>query len=114
MTRRSRLKRLEAKDLTHPKAQKHSSFTGDVRRPDADQGFAKAGRVHSVEGTTPPRNIVPVQIASLDSAPSASMRDVTGAKPIPHGHRFERPFQPDLEPLKAHQVEMLVNKKKKR
>ncbi len=114
MTRRSRLKRLEAKDLVHPKGERKSSFNGDVRRKDEDQGFAKAGRVTTVEGTRPPNNVVPVQIASLDAAPNASTRDITGVKPIPKGHRFERPFQPDLEPLKAHQVEMLVNKKKRK
>ena len=114
MTRRSRLKRLQAKDLVHPKGERKSSFNGDVIRKDEDQGFAKAGRVRTVEGTRKPANMVEVQIASLDAAPSASTGDLTGCRPIPKGHRFERPFQPDLEPLKAHQVEMLVNKKKRK
>ena len=69
-------------DLQHPKDLK-SSFNGDKIRSKADQGFMRAGRVTSTESTTPPRNVKPIQIASLDSdAPGASTRDITGVKPF--------------------------------
>ena len=78
-------------DLQHPKDLK-SSFNGDKIRSKADQGFMRANRVTTTEGTTPPRNVRSVDIASLDSAPGASTRDITGIKPIPHGYRFTPAF----------------------
>ena len=98
-------RKLQPSDLKHP-ADKRSPFNGDKRKPDAENGFMKAKRVYSVEGTTPPRNTKGVDIASLDSAPGASTRDITGIKPIPHGHRFEVAFQRDLKPLTDNQKRM--------
>ena len=74
-------KKLNKADLKHP-ADKRSSFNGDKIRPASDNGFMKAKRVYSVEGTTPPRNTKGVDIASIDSAPGASTRDITGVKPF--------------------------------
>ena len=105
-------KKLTKDDLRHPKDQR-SSFNGEKRRPDSEQGFAKAGRVSSVEGTRPPTNIWPVELASLKKPPTASTRDRTGAKPYPKGHAFTPAFQRDLKPLKANQARMLWDKKKK-
>ena len=98
-------KKLTKADLQHPKDLK-SSFNGDKIRSKTDQGFMKAKRVYTVEGTTPSRNIKGVDIASLDSAPGASTRDITGIKPIRHGHRFTPAFQRDLKPLTDNQKRM--------
>ena len=99
-------KKLTKTDLQHPKDLK-SSFNGEKIRPKSDQGFMRAGRVTTTEGKTPPSNTKGVDIASLDSdAPGASTRDVTGCKPIPHGHRFTPAFQRDVKPLTDNQKRM--------
>ena len=98
-------KKLTKDDLRHPK-DKRSSFNGEKRRPDSEQGFAKAGRVSSVEGTRPSSNIKPVEMASLNKPPTASTRDRTGAKPYPKKHAFTPAFQPDLKALTENQKRM--------
>ena len=105
-------KKLTKADLKHPK-DKRSAFNGQKIRPAESQGFVKANRVSSVEGTRPPTNIKPVEMASLNKPPTANTRDRTGAKPYPKGHAFTPAFQPDLKALKANQARMLWDKKKK-
>tara|TARA_R100000951_G_scaffold107002_2_gene102013 strand:+ start:495 stop:830 length:336 start_codon:yes stop_codon:yes gene_type:complete len=95
--------------LTHPKNKK--TWNGSTRRPDSEQGFVKANRVHSVEGTRPPTNVKPVDLPSIDSVSTPRSRDITGCRPVPAGHRFTPAFQRDLT---DQQMQLLTPKQRKK
>ena len=95
--------------LTHPKNKK--TWNGDKRRPDSEQGFVKANRVHSVEGQRPPSNVKPIELPRVGSANKTNSRDVTGRiKPIPANHKYTPAMQRELT---DQQKEMLSPKQRK-
>ena len=101
-------RKLKKEDLQHPKNAR--GWQGDLRRKDELQGFVKAGRVHSVEGTRPPSNLKPVELPRVGSKNKANSRDFAGCKPIPADHRFQVSMQP--KPT-DNQMQMLSPKQRK-
>ncbi len=101
-------RKLKKEDLTHPKNAR--GWQGDLRRPDEQQGFVKAKRVHSVEGTRTPSNLKPIELPRVGSQNKANSRDIAGCKPIPADHKFTPAFQRDLT---DQQKEMLTPKQRK-
>jgi hypothetical protein len=105
-------KKLDKADLKHPKDLK-SSFNGDKIRSKTYQGFMRAGRVTTTEGTRPPTNVKPVDLPSIDSVSTPRSRDITGCRPVPAGHRFTPAFQRDID-LTAQQISQLTPNQRKR
>ena len=102
-------RKLKKEDLTHPKNAR--GWQGDLRRPDEQQGFVKAGRVHTVYGTRPPTNVKPIELPRVGSVNKALSRDITGRiKPIPADHKFTPAMQRELT---DQQKEMLTPKQRK-
>lgn len=71
--------KLFKKDLEHPKAEKKSSFNGDVRRPADEQGFSERRRANGVSvthGSRPQSNVKPVTHARHPGAHAPMTRDL--------------------------------------
>ena len=105
-------RKLKTEDLTHPKNAR--GWQGDLRRPDDQQGFVKAGRVHTVYGTQPPTNVKPIELPRIGSVTKPNSRDLSGrCKPIPADHKFTPAMERELTDQQKQMVSPRQRKKNK-